>query len=135
MSIYTKPLPVIDAQNRPYWEAARRHELCLPKCVACGHLRVQFERWCPRCGSDNATWARLCGRGTVWSHCTFHRRYFKEFESDLPYGVAMVQLEEGPRLITNLVGVERAAVHIGMPVDVYFDDVTPEVSLVKFRPR
>lgn len=131
---YTKPLPLIDAQSRPYWEAAHRHELRLPKCDDCGTLRIQFERWCPRCGSEKSTWARLSGRGTVWSHCTFHRKYFPEFEADLPYGVALVQLEEGPKLITNLVGVKHDEVRIGMPVEVFFDDVTPEVTLVKFRP-
>lgn len=131
---YTKPLPLIDAQSRPYWEAAHRHELRLPKCDDCGTLRIQFERWCPRCGSEKSTWARLSGRGSVWSHCTFHRKYFPEFEADLPYGVALVQLEEGPKLITNLVGVKHDEVRIGMPVEVFFDDVTPEVTLVKFRP-
>lgn len=134
MNAYTKPLPVIDDQSRPYWEAARRRELRLPKCDACGALRVQFERWCPRCGSDRATWTRMSGRGTVWSHCTFHQRYFAEFEKDLPYGVALVQLEEGPKLITNIVGIERKDVRIGLPVVAHFDDVTPEVTLIKFRP-
>ena len=135
MSTYAKPLPVVDEQSRPYWEAARRHELRLPKCDACGHLRVQFERWCPRCGGETSTWTRMSGRGKVWSHCSFHRNYFKEFEADLPYGVALVELEEGPRLITNLLGIERTAMRIGMPVEVVFDDVTPEVTLVKFRPK
>ncbi|HEY5899775.1 MAG TPA: OB-fold domain-containing protein [Burkholderiales bacterium] len=132
---YTKPLPLIDAQSRPYWEAARRHELRLPKCDACGALRIQFERWCPQCGSDKSSWARLSGRATVWSHCTFHRKYFAEFEADLPYGVALVQLEEGPKLITNIVGIRHDEVRIGLPVEVVFDDVTPEVTLIKFRPR
>lgn len=134
MSTYTKPLPLVDAQSRPYWEAARRHELRLPKCDACGALRVQFERWCPRCGSEKSTWNRLSGRGTVWSHCTFHRPYFKQFEPDLPYGVALVQLDEGPKLITNIVGIERSGIRIGLQVHAVFEDVTPEVTLIKFRP-
>jgi hypothetical protein len=61
--------------------------------------------------------------------------YFKSFEDDLPYGVALVELEEGPRLISNIVGVPREAVDIGMPVEAVFDAVTSEVTLVKFRPR
>jgi len=95
---------------------------------------VQFERWCPKCGSRDMHWARLSGRGTVWSHCTFHRKYFPEFEADLPYNVALVELEEGPRLITNLIDVDRRDIRIGMPVDVVFEDVTPDIALIKFRP-
>ncbi len=135
MPAYDKPLPPIDELSRPFWDAARAGELRLPGCKACQHLRAQFERWCPRCGSDQFDWVRLSGRGTVWSHVAFHRMYFKAFEDDLPYGVALVELEEGPRLISNIVGVSREAVAIGMPVEAVFDAVTPEVTLVKFRPR
>jgi uncharacterized OB-fold protein len=135
MIAYDKPLPVIDRQHRPFWDAARRHELHLPRCDGCGHLRVQFERWCPRCASQATTWTRMSGRASVWSHCMFHRMYFKAFEQDLPYGVALVELEEGPRLITNVVGIPRTEVRIGMPLEAVFEDVTPEVTLVKFRPR
>lgn len=134
MTTYDKPLPSIDAQNRPYWDAARAHEIRLPKCDACGHLRVVFERWCPRCGGDASTWTRMSGRGTVWSHCTFHRPYFKAFQDEIPYGVALVQLDEGPRLITNIVGIPRERVTIGLRVEAVFDDVTPDATLVKFRP-
>ena len=132
---YAKPLPRIDANGRPFWEAARRHELRLPKCDACGRLRVTFEPWCPRCGADASTWTALSGRGTVWSHCTFHRAYFESFAPELPYGVALVELEEGPRLVTNVIGLPREQVRIGLAVEAVFEDVTPEVTLVKFRPR
>lgn len=131
---YLKPLPVIDDQSRPYWQAARAHEIRLPKCADCGHVRAQFERWCPRCGCEQSTWEKMSGRGRVWSFCTFHRPYFPAFEPEIPYNVAMVQLDEGPRLITNIVATDRHAIRVGMPVEVAFDDVTPEVTLVKFRP-
>jgi hypothetical protein len=134
MNAYVKPLPLIDEQNRPFWDAAKAHELRLPQCGSCGHIRVQFERWCPQCGSRDTQWTLLSGRGKVWSHCTFHRKYFPEFEDELPYNVALVQLEEGPRLITNIVGIDRQDIRIDMPVQVSFDDVTPTVTLVKFRP-
>lgn len=133
-STYAKPLPVIDALNRPFWEAARAHEIRLPRCGACGNVRAQFERWCPRCTSDRFTWERMSGRGRVWTFCWFHRPYFAAFAPDLPYNVAMVELEEGPRLVTNIVEVGHADLRVGLPVTAVFDAVTPEVTLVKFRP-
>jgi uncharacterized OB-fold protein len=135
MRPYEKPLPPIDDLSKPFWEAARRGELRLPRCKACSHISVQFERWCPRCASQETEWARMSGRGSVWSHVKFHRMYFKSFEDELPYNVALVELEEGPRLITNLVGIDPNSIEIGLEVEAVFDAVTPEVSLIKFRPR
>ena len=131
---YTKPLPVIDEASRPFWDAAKRHELRLPCCDKCATCRTYFEKWCASCGNDTFTWKLLSGRGTVWSHCTFHRPYFQSLADEVPYNVALVELAEGPRLITNIVGIEREKIEIGMPVEVAFDDVTDEVTLVKFRP-
>ena len=134
MSAYTKPLPVIDALSRPFWDAAKRHELRLPCCDSCKTYRTYFEKWCANCGHDGYSWPRLSGHGTVWSHCTFHRAYFPSLADAVPYNVALVELAEGPRLITNIVGIEREKICIGMPVEVAFDDVTNEISLIKFKP-
>ena len=131
---YTKPLPVVDELSRPFWDAAKRHELRLPRCESCGAYRTHFEKWCASCGCDRFEWALLTGRGSVWSHCTFHRAYFAVLAADVPYSVALVELEEGPRLITNIVGIERERIEIGMAVEVAFEDVTDEVTLIKFRP-
>lgn len=131
---YHKPLPVTDEHSAPFWQAARERQLKLPKCTGCGTLRTHFERWCAECGNDGYEWALLSGRGTVWSHCNFHKPYFSGFKDETPYNVAIIELEEGPQLFTNLVGVEYSKVHIGMPVTAHFDDVTPEVTLIKFKP-
>lgn len=133
MTGYTKLLPVVDAQTKPFWDAARRHELCLPRCLDCGRARTEMERWCPHCGSSHSRWERMSGRGSVWSYCEFHKAYFKSLEPDLPYNVAVVELEEGPRLFTNIVQATQETIKIGLPVEVVFEDVTPEVSLVKFQ--
>ena len=114
---YTKPLPVIDDLSRPYWSAAREHVLQLPKCDACGLVRVQFERWCPHCASEAFTWTRMSGRGKVWSFCAFHRAYFESFAADLPYNVGLVELDEGPRLMTNIVGGDPSKLAIGQIVN------------------
>jgi uncharacterized OB-fold protein len=77
---------------------------------------------------------KASGRGMIWSWVVFWQRYFAAFEADIPYNVAYVELEEGPRLMTNLVEYDPASIRCDMPVEVVFDDVTPEVTLPKFRP-
>jgi len=131
---YEKPLPKIDDISRPYWEAAKRHELMLQKCQDCGHYRYPPGLTCPSCLSDEMEWVRVSGRGTVHTWTVFHRVYHPAFDGDVPYAVVMVELEEGPRLATNLVDCKIEDIKVGMPVEVVFDDVTKEITLPKFRP-
>jgi uncharacterized OB-fold protein len=131
---YKKPLPRIDEVNRPYWEAARRHELLLQKCQECGHYRYPPGETCPFCLSDRLEWVKANGRGTVYTWTVFHQVYHPAFEKNIPYAVVAVELDEGPRLLTNLVNCKIEAINIGMPVEVVFDDVTEEVTLPQFRP-
>lgn len=138
MTGYAKPLPAIDNHSRPFWDAAREGRLLLPQCDHCGTFHTYFEPWCSHCGGEGVHWAPLSGRGRIWANCRFHRVYFAGFEGEVPYNVAMVELEEGPRLVTNIVGLETGALDempIGMPVEAVFDPVSPEVTLVKFRPQ
>jgi uncharacterized OB-fold protein len=134
MSGYTKPLPRLDDANAPFWAAAKAHELKLQKCAGCGVLRFPATRYCAACGNAESSWAEVSGRGTVSSWCRFHQVYFEGFAEDVPYIVIVVALEEGPRLFSNLVDAPEGEIEIGLPVKVYFDDVTPEVTLVKFKP-
>ncbi len=136
MTEYAKPLPdVADPNMAPYWEAAKRHELRMQRCGSCDYVRFPPARHCPECLEENDDWVALSGRGTVWSFGVYHHLFNRAFADDIPYNVALVQLEEGPRLVTNIVGVANEAIEMGMPVEVAFDDVTDEVTLVKFRPR
>lgn len=136
MSDYAKPLPgVTDKNMAPYWEAAKRHELRMQRCGNCDYVRFPPAVHCPECLEENDEWVKLSGRGAVWSFGVYHHLFNRAFADDIPYNVALVQLEEGPRLVTNIVGVENDAIEMGMPVEVTFDDVTEEVTLVKFRPR
>ena len=137
MSAYSKPLPPIDDHSRPYWEAAKAGRLQLPRCNHCGTFHTYFEPWCNKCGQEGVHWEELSGQGNIWANCRFHRAYFSGFELDLPYNVALVELNEGPRLMTNIVGLSSGTLEempIGMPVTAVFDSVTPEVTLIKFRP-
>jgi uncharacterized OB-fold protein len=133
--MYRKPVPRVTPENRPFWDAARRHELRLQRCGDCGHVRYPPAPLCPECLSETTEWTRVSGRGIVSTWVVFHKRYFDAFADEIPYNVVQVELEEGPRLTANLVGVRNEAIAIGMPVDVVFDDVTTEISLPRFRPR
>ena len=131
---YEKLLPRIDEMNRPYWEGAKRHELLLQKCQECGHYRYPPGETCPSCLSDKLEWVKISGRGSVYTWTVFHQAYHPAYKDDIPYAVVAVELEEGPRMITNLVNCGTEDIKMGMPVEVVFDDVTEEVSLPKFRP-
>jgi uncharacterized OB-fold protein len=74
------------------------------------------------------------GRGRIWSWTVFHKSYFAGFANEVPYAVAVVELAEGPRMWTQVVGIPNPDLQIGTPVQAIFDDVTDDVTLVKFRP-
>ena len=135
MAEYAKPLPDIDNEHtKPYWEAARRHALRMQRCPACGYVRFPPGKYCPECLDENDEWVLLSGRGKVWSFGIYHHVFHQAFKQEIPYNVALVELDEGPRLVTNIVGVPNESIAIDMPVEVVFDDVTDDVTLVKFRP-
>ena len=130
-----KPLPEITPEMAPFWEAARRHELVLQRCAGCGSFRFPARELCSRCLSRASTWERVSGRGTLFSFAVMHQAAHPGFAADLPYAVVTVELEEGARLLSNVVGCPLRDLRIGMPLEVVFDDVTPEVTLPKFRAR
>jgi uncharacterized OB-fold protein len=132
---YAKPLPRSNKLSQPFWDGAKRHELLLQKCAACGHVWFPPSTRCPKCLSTEYAWSKASGRGRVWSWIVMWQRYFAAFEGDIPYNVAYVELDEGPRLMTNVVGCDNDAIYCDMPVEVVFEDVTDEVSLPKFRPQ
>lgn len=134
MSEYNKPLPPVMERNRPWIEGARAGELRVQKCAACGHHQFPPYTRCQNCLSTDITWVPVSGRGKVWSWIVMHQRYFAGFASELPYNVAIVQLDEGPWLMTNLVGVEKDQIRCDMPVEVVFERATDEITLPKFKP-
>jgi uncharacterized OB-fold protein len=131
---YKKPLPRIDEESRGWWEALARHELYVQRCRDCGTKRLPPRALCPACLSGAIEWVRASGRGTVYSFTVTHQNQAPGFREELPYVLAIVELAEGPRLMTNLVECAPDAVRIGQPVEVVFDAVTPEVTLPKFWP-
>ena len=131
---YRKPLPRIDEESRGWWEALARHELYLQRCRDCGTPRLPPRAVCPACLSSAVEWARASGRATVHTFTVTHQNQAPGFREELPYVLAVVELAEGPRIMTNVVGCPPDTVRIGMPLEVVFDDVAPGITLPKFRP-
>ena len=129
-----KPLPQVSPEMAPFFEAAHRRQLVVQRCAGCGALRFPARSICSACLSREATWIPVSGRGTVFSFAIMHQAVHPGFAAETPYAVVVIQLDEGPRLLSNLVDCPPADVRIGRPVEVVFDDVTPEVTLPKFRP-
>ncbi len=135
MDEYKKPLPTISDENRGFWDGAKRGRICMQKCDDCGHIRYPISHCCPKCLSLKFAWSDLSGRGSVYSYVVFHQVYNQAFKDDVPYNVAMVQLEEGPRMFSNVVVVDNDAVKVGDLVEAVFDPVTPEVTIPRFKLR
>ena len=130
-----KPLPRPTEDSAPFWEGAHKGELRMQQCGDCGHVRFPPAVLCARCLSQSSSWIKLSGRGTVFSWIVVHQSQHPAFNSDTPYNVAIVELEEGIRLHTNVVECANEDLRIGMPVEVVFDKVSDEITLPKFRPR
>ena len=133
---YRKPLPrpLSPELTRPFWEAAKRHELVLPRCKSCDYLFFYPRSECPRCLSNQLEWMRVSGRGRLHTYTIVNQPANAAFRDDTPYVYAVVQLDEGPRMVSNVVQCAVDAVSVDMPLEAVFDDVTPEWTLVKFKP-
>lgn len=129
---YNKPLPQDEPLSRPYWSLAKEHKLSVQRCCSCGDLHFPPGPVCPICLSDEQDFKVVSGRGTLLSWCTFHKGYWEGFHGDLPYNVCLVRLEEGPVIISNFIGSTPESMKMGMPVKALFDDVTDQVTLVRF---
>ncbi|HYV66874.1 MAG TPA: Zn-ribbon domain-containing OB-fold protein [Myxococcales bacterium] len=135
MTAVTKPLPQITPEMAPFWEAARRHELVVQRCRGCGDFRFPARDLCSRCLSREVDWVPVSGRGVIFSYAVMHQVYHPGFADQVPYAVVVVQLEEGARMLSNLLDCPVQDVRVDMPVEVVFEELTPEVTLPKFRPR
>ena len=129
-----KPVPRPSPESAHYWEAARQHRLEIQRCKACGEFWFPPSQGCPHCLAVDFTWTPVSGAGKVFSFVIFHRVYHPAFAEEVPYVVALVELAEGPRLLTNIVGVPAEKVRCDMPVMVRFDDVDEDVTVPKFAP-
>jgi uncharacterized protein len=136
MSHAGKPVPAPDADSRAFWHGCRDHRLMLQRCAGCGQARFPPSGACPHCQSTRVEWQRASGHGRVYSWIVVTHPVPKDvYGPDVPYVVGLVELEEGVRMPTNIVGCEPGAIVADMPVEVVFDDVSSELTLPRFRPR
>lgn len=129
-----RPLPDTRNAGAPYWRAAAEGRLVLPRCVPCA-AAFWYPRWhCPRCGSDRIEWISARGTGRVHTYTVVRQSGDPFFRTRLPIVVAMVELDEGPRLLSNLVDCDVGAIAIGMSVIVHFEPAQGGFAIPLFRP-
>jgi uncharacterized OB-fold protein len=129
-----KPLPRITPDSEPFWRGLRARKLLLPYCLGCGQPHLPPGPVCPYCFSEKIHWREASGRGRISTWTVVHKAWFAAFAADIPYNVVQVELDEGPRLTANVVGIRNEQLKIGLPVQIEFDDVTNEMTLPRFRP-
>ena len=132
-----RPLPRPDDASQEYWQGCRDGELRIQRCRPCGHLRFPPRPMCPRCQSFECVWVPVSGRGTVYSWVVAHPPLLPAFADLAPLVVLLVELEEGQdlRIVGNLLGEGSEEIAIGMPVEVDFEQVAPDVVLPQWRRR
>jgi uncharacterized OB-fold protein len=128
-----RPRPEPSVLTAPFWAAARDHVLVRPRCAACGRSFFTPQIACPACLSEQWSYEPSSGRGVVYSATVVHRAPFPGL--DTPYQVAIVELEEGWSMLTNIIESDVAPTPIGTPVEVTWIDVDDELTLPAFRPR
>ena len=129
-----KPLPVVTEESRPFWDGCKQGIFLLQYCEACQHYQFYPRLYCMHCGASALLWAQASGRGVIYSYTIIHQNKSPEFSNDTPYNVAIVQLEEGPRLMSNVVDIAPDDLRVDLPVMVVFDSVSDTISLPRFRP-
>lgn len=129
------PLPVPSIETKPFWEAVQQRRLVMPKCDACGTVTFPPTVACPQCDGAAFTWTEMSGRGTVFSFVVYYRVYHPAFADKVPYVVAVIALEEGPRIVSNVVGIPVDDVECEMPVSVVYEEVRDGYLIPKFAPR
>jgi uncharacterized OB-fold protein len=136
MDPYSGPIPRPTPETRPFWDAAKQHRLVIQACDDCGTRYFYPRPLCPACLSRAVRWIDASGRGRLHTFVINHRPP-RGYPVPAPFVIGIVELEEGPRMMSQIVGVEPdpAALRCDLPLEVVFEDITAEITLPKFRPR
>ena len=128
-----KPVPLMSEGTRPFWEGCKAHKLMIQQCQDCQGWVYYPRVLCTHCHSDRLEWRQASGRGVIYSYTVCHRPAGPAFKGDVPYVVALIDLEEGPRMLSNIRTGDPASVKIGLPVQVVFEPIDDEHTLPKFE--
>lgn len=131
---YQKPLPVPDEASQPFFTGAREQRLLIQRCSTCGTVMWPVKARCINCLGREVNWVQASGKGELYSFVLMHQVYHPGFASEVPYNLAEVDLAEGLRIITNIVGCSHEELRIGMPLEVTFEVITDEITLPRFKP-
>lgn len=129
-----RDLPTVEDESRGFWDAAHAGRLMIGSCGGCGSVHHYPRPFCPTCWSEDVTLVEASGRATLYTFSTVYRNELAPFNDRVPYVAAVVELEEGPRLMTNVVECDPASLTIGMALRVSFQELSPEVSAPVFTP-
>jgi uncharacterized OB-fold protein len=134
MPEYNKPIPVPSAESQAYWDGLRDRKLLMPRCDACGKYWFPPSLLCPHCNATNWTWTSTSGRGRIFSYVIYHRIYHPGFADEVPYAVAVIELDEGPRMVSNVIGIAPDKLACDLRVQVVYQPITDTITLPKFKP-
>ncbi len=127
---FPRPTP----ETEVYWEGCRKHELLLQRCTQCSEFQFYPRIICTNCTSEDLEWVKGSGRGRVLTFAIVRRAVSEAYAADVPYVVALIRLDEGPTMMSNVVQCDPETVKIGSPVQVIFEDWSEEISVPQFRP-
>ena len=134
MELPEKPAPPVTYWTKPFWKAAKEGRLVIQKCADCGKHIFYPRVCCPHCSSDCVEWVEASGKGTVYSYTVVCSNAPSAFIADTPFVIAIVRLEEGVQMLSNIIGCPPESVRCDMPVEVTFERLNDEFTLPKFRP-
>jgi uncharacterized OB-fold protein len=133
---YDKPLPAVTSLTKPFWDSCSKHQLRMQFCTSCNEWIWYPKALCPSCGKrDSIEWRQLSGKGKVYSFTIIRQVIGNSpaFNKDIPFVVGLIELDEGPRIYSNVTGMKPEEISIDDPVVVYFDDVGLGMALPKFK--
>jgi uncharacterized protein len=133
MKSYNKPLPKINGDNRMFWEGCKQRELRFQQCARCGFIRWPAAVLCAKCHSSETKCFISTGAGKIYTFAVYHAPVHPAFAADVPYVVAVVALDDGPHLLTNIVGCRPEEVTIDMRVQPAWEEVTEGIPLPKYK--
>ena len=133
MSAPKRPKPIVTPLGEPFWAACNERRLAVQRCRGCTRLRHYPQERCPACHGAEYDWATLSGRGEIYSYTVSHRAFHPAWQDRAPYVIATIELEEGVRMVSEILDAEPDSIRIGLPVEVCFEPLEDFGLIPLFR--